>query len=152
MRLIIVFLIIFFISCQNDSIYEKYHSFENNMWNTDTVVSFSVDIKDSLTNYDASLMIRHTTEYDYQNLFLFTQFSNLNDTLEIYLADKAGKWNGSGFGDVRELNIPFFTAKQLNFKNNSFHIEQAMRYAEKEKITNLKEIKAIGLRIRKSEK
>ena len=152
MRLIIFFLLIFFISCQNDSIYEKYYSFENNMWNTDTVVSFSVDIKDSLTNYDASLMIRHTTEYDYQNLFLFTQFSNLNDTLEIYLADKAGKWNGSGFGDVRELNIPFFTAKQLNIKNNSFYIEQAMRYAEKEKIINLKGIKAIGLRIRKSEK
>ena len=146
------FLLIFFISCQNDSIYEKYHSFENNMWNTDTVVSFSVDIKDSLINYDAFLMIRHTIEYDYQNLFLFTQFSNLNDTLEIYLADKAGKWNGSGFGDVRELNIPFFTAKQLNFKNNSFYIEQAMRYAEKEKIINLKGIKAIGLRIRKSEK
>ena len=152
MRPIMFFLLIFFISCQNDSIYEKYHSFENNMWNTDTVVSFSVDIKDSLTNYDASLMIRHTTEYDYQNLFLFTRFSNLNDTLEIYLADKAGKWNGSGFGDVRELNIPFFTAKQLNFKNNLFHIEQAMRYAEKEKIINLKGIKAIGLRIRKSEK
>ena len=152
MRLIMFFLLIFFISCQNDSIYEKYHSFENNMWNTDTVVSFSVDIKDSLTNYDASLMIRHTTEYDYQNLFLFTQFSNLNDTLEIYLADKAGKWNGSGFGDVRELNIPFFTAKQLKIKNNSFYIEQAMRYAEKEKIINLKGIKAIGLRIRKSEK
>ena len=152
MRPIIVFLIIFFISCQNDSIYEKYYTFENNTWHTDTVVSFSFDIKDSLTNYDATLMIRHTTEYDYQNLFLFTKFSNIKDTLEIYLADKSGKWNGLGFGDVRELNIPFFTSKQLSVKNNSFHIEQAMRYAEKEKITNLKEIKAIGLRIRKSEK
>ncbi len=152
MRLIIFFLLIFFISCQNDSIYEKYHSFENNVWNTDTVVSFTVNTKDSLTNYDATLIIRHTTEYDYQNLFLFTQSSNLNDTLEIYLADKAGKWNGSGFGDVRELDIPFFTAKQLNIKNNLFQIEQAMRYAEKEKIINLKGIKAIGLRIRKSEK
>ena len=152
MRSIIVFLLIFFVSCQNNSIYEKYYSFENNTWHTDTVVSFIFDTEDSLTNYDAFLMIRHTTEYDYQNLFLFTQFSNLNDTLEIYLADKAGKWNGSGFGDVRELNIPFFTAKQLNIKNNSFYIEQAMRYAEKEKIINLKGIKAIGLRIRKSEK
>ena len=142
----------FFISCQNDSIYEKYHSFENNMWNTDTVVSFTVNTKDSLTNYDATLMIRHTTEYDYQNLFLFTKSSNIKDTLEIYLADKAGKWNGSGFGDVRELTIPFFTAKQLNIKNNLFHIEQAMRYAEKDKIINLKGIKAIGLRIRESEK
>ncbi len=151
MRSIIVFLLIFFVSCQNNSIYEKYYSFENNTWHTDTVVSFIFDTEDSLTNYDAFLMIRHTTEYDYQNLFLFTQFSNLKDTLEIYLADKAGKWNGSGFGDIRQLNIPFLRAKQLKIKNNSFHIEQAMRYAEKDKITNLQGIKALGLRIRKSE-
>ena len=152
MRRIIGFLLIFFVSCQNDSIYEKYYSFENNKWHADTIVAFTVDIEDTLINYDAFLMIRHTIEYDYQNLFLFTQLFNLNDTLEVYLADKSGKWNGSGFGDVKELNIPFFTAKQLNIKNNSFRIEQAMRYAEMEKITNLRGIKAIGLRIRKSEK
>ena len=152
MRILLVFLAIGFVSCQNENKKEVYHSFNNNTWNTDSIVSFELDNIDTTSSHDLYLMVRHTTNFKFQNLFLFTNFENQQDTLELFLSEKSGRWLGKGFGEIKELKIKI--KENVNFKENQdqiFSVEQAMRYEDLEKIINLTEIVAVGIGLYKSE-
>ena len=152
MRILLFFLIVGFVSCQNENKKEVYHSFNNNTWNTDSIVSFELDNIDTTSSHDLYLMVRHTTNFKFQNLFLFTNFENQQDTLELFLSEKSGRWLGKGFGEIKELKIRI--KENVNFKENQdqiFSVEQAMRYEDLEKIINLTEIVAVGIGIYKSE-
>jgi len=152
MRILLFFLIVGFVSCQNENKKEVYHSFNNNTWNTDSIVSFELDNIDTTSSHDLYLMVRHTTNFKFQNLFLFTNFENQQDTLELFLSEKSGRWLGKGFGEIKELKIRI--KENVNFKENQdqiFSVEQAMRYEDLEKIINLTEIVAVGIGLYKSE-
>lgn len=152
MRILLFFLAVGFVSCQNENKKEVYHSFNNNTWNTDSIVSFELDNIDTTSSHDLYLMVRHTTNFKFQNLFLFTNFENQQDTLELFLSEKSGRWLGKGFGEIKELKIRI--KENVNFKENQdqiFSVEQAMRYEDLEKIINLTEIVAVGLGLYKSE-
>ena len=79
MRILLFFLVVGFVSCQNENKKEAYHSFNNNTWNTDSIVSFEFDNIDTTSSHDLYLMVRHTTNFKFQNLFLFTNFENQQD-------------------------------------------------------------------------
>ena len=152
MRILLFFLVVGFVSCQNENKKEVYHSFNNNTWNTDSIVSFELDNIDTTSSHDLYLMVRHTTNFKFQNLFLFTNFENQQDTLELLLSEKSGRWLGKGFGEIKELKIKI--KENVNFKENQnqiFSVEQAMRYEDLEKIINLTEIVAVGIGLYKSE-
>ena len=152
MRILLFFLVVGFVSCQNENKKEVYHSFNNNTWNTDSIVSFELDNIDTTSSHDLYLMVRHTTNFKFQNLFLFTNFENQQDTLELFLSEKSGRWLGKGFGEIKELKIRI--KENVNFKENQdqiFSVEQAMRYDDLEKIINLTEIVAVGIGLYKSE-
>ena len=152
MRILLFFLIVGFVSCQNENKKELYHSFNNNTWNTDSIVSFELDNIDTTSSHDLYLMVRHTTNFKFQNLFLFTNFENQQDTLELFLSENSGRWLGKGFGEIKELKIRI--KENVNFKENQdqiFSVEQAMRYEDLEKIINLTEIVAVGIGLYKSE-
>ena len=152
MRILLFFLVVGFVSCQNENKKEVYHSFNNNTWNTDSIVSFEFDNIDTTSSHDLYLMVRHTTNFKFQNLFLFTNFENQQDTLELFLSEKSGRWLGKGFGEIKELKIRI--KENVNFKENQdqiFSVEQAMRYEDLEKIINLTEIVAVGIGLYKSE-
>ena len=144
----LLILTISLVSCDN-TVYENYYSFENESWNSDSLKSFDFEIMDTLATYNLSLNIRHSTDYEYQNLFLFLS-GDLNDTIELELADKIGKWKGSGLSDIREVEYLFAKNKVFSKKGNHFiNIEQAMRFGAKEKIQNLEHVSNVGLIIRK---
>ena len=152
MRVALVLIIFFVLSCKNDQKEEYYHVFENKQWNTDSIVKFEMENLDTSLTYDLYAMIRHTTNYRFQNLFLFTEIQGKKDTLEISLSEKNGKWNGRGFGDVKELKIKI--ANNIRFGQglmDDISFEQAMRYQDLEKINELQEILAIGITIQKNE-
>ena len=97
------------------------------------------------------IKVRHTTNYEFQNLFLFVK-AEKTDTLELLLANKEGKWLGNGIGDIREVEFVYRKDKVFAKKGDfTFEIEQAMRYGELEKIQHLNNIKAIGLSIQKQD-
>lgn len=134
----------FLFSCDNVT-YENYYSFSDNKWNTDSVVSFKYTISDTTKKYDLKLRFRHTVNYEFQNLFLFLE-GKQQDTLELMLSNKSGKWLGSGVCDIREVECVF--AKDVVFMKGGEHelkIEQAMRYGSVEKIENLENSLDIGL-------
>ena len=93
------------LSCDNTN-YENYYSFSADGWNSDSIVSFKYIVSDTTKKYDLSLKIRHTVDYEFQNLFFFLEETK-KDTIEITLSNKSGKWLGSGICDVREVEYFF---------------------------------------------
>lgn len=146
----LLILAISLISCDN-TVYENYYSFENESWNSDSLKSFDFEIMDTLATYSLSLNVRHSIDYEYQNLFVFVS-GEVNDTIELMLADKNGKWKGSGISDVREFIHSLKKDRTFSKKGKySINIEQAMRYGASEKIQNLPNILDVGLIIKKQD-
>ena len=146
----LLILTISLVSCDN-TVYENYYSFENESWNSDSLKSFDFEILDTLSNYSLSLNVRHSIDYEYQNLFVFVS-SEVNDTIELILADKNGKWKGSGISDVREFTHSLKKDRTFSKKGKHYiNVEQAMRYGASEKIQYLPNILDVGLIIKKQD-
>ena len=149
LRYFIFFLVFIFIACAKNT-KSEYYSFDNKTWNSDSIVLFKYVISDTTKKYDLLLKIRHTVDYEFQNLFLFLD-NGTKDTVEIILSNKKGKWFGSGVIDVRE--IEYVIAKNTLFSKKGeyyLRVEQAMRYGPVEKIRNLEHILDVGLIVRRS--
>ena len=143
--------ILLFISCDSSIVFEEYKSFEDQKWNSDSVAFFNYSVLDTTTRNTIKINLRHTVNYEFQNLFLFIE-TDVKDTVELMLADKEGMWLGGGFGDVRDFEFEYQKAKLFSKKgNHSFKVEQAMRYGVAEKIQVLNNIIAVGLSIEKNE-
>ena len=152
MRIIFVFLSLLSLVCCNISTESCYSVFEEDSWHADSIITLSHSVVDTITKQNLYLKIRHTTDFEYQNIFLFVDFQEKRDTIEVTLSEKNGKWLGSGFGDIKEVEYCF--AKEIIFnskKTSNVTVEQAMRYGDQPVITNLKGIIALGINIKKSE-
>ena len=82
-NLVLIGIIFMFISCDNSIVFEKYKSFQNQEWNTDSLVKFEYFINDTITKHKCILKIRHSVDYDFQNLFLFIYSDLSKDTVEL---------------------------------------------------------------------
>lgn len=143
---IFIFALIF-ISCNNNIVFDDYKTFENKIWNADSSVVFRYSVSDTTSQNQLVIKVRHTTNYEFQNLFLFVKAEKI-DTLELLLANKEGGWLGKGIGDIREVELVYRKDKVFPKKGNfTFEIEQAMRYGSNEKINNLKYIDAVGVTV-----
>jgi len=71
----------------------------------------------------------------------------LTDTLQYNLADDKGKRYGKGFGDIRELNLPYKSNIFFPVKGTyQFKIQHGMR------VEDLKGVYDLGIRIEKFSK
>ena len=152
MKIIFGFFSLLLLVCCNTKTESSYNVFEEDSWHADSIITLNHDVVDSITKHNLYLKIRHTTDFEYQNIFLFVDFQEKRDTVEVTLSEKNGKWLGSGFGDIKEVEYCF--AKEIIFnskKTSNVTVEQAMRYGDQPVITNLKGIIALGINIKKSE-
>jgi gliding motility-associated lipoprotein GldH len=138
-------------ACDPARIYDHSQSIAGKGWHRDSVVNYTVNIDDSLQLTNFFISIRNNTDYPYSNIYLFvtTAFPNghsTTDTIECILADRDGRWLGTGSGRIRDNlimlqpNLRFPIAGEYRF-----YLEQAMRD------TVLAGIEDIGLRIEKSQ-
>ena len=142
-----LFLLLFLSGCQPVAVYDDNKSFPGNVWKSDQVVRFDVELKDTVSIHKFYLSLRHETSYRYANLFLFIHTTypdgkEANDTVECILADPSGKWLGKGITEIRDYQV--LLRRGLRFPqmgNYIFELEQAMREPE------LTGVKDIGLRI-----
>ncbi len=135
------------ISCDNKIVFDDYHNFENQTWSEGIGVSFTYPVRDTTSKNKVVIKVRHTTDYEFQNLFLFIK-TEKTDTVELIISNKEGKWLGRGVGDIRELEFVYSKDKVFTEKGDfTFEIEQAMRYGKLEKIKHLKNISEVGLSI-----
>ncbi|HCP41481.1 MAG TPA: hypothetical protein DIT65_06775 [Cryomorphaceae bacterium] len=112
MQKLLPFLIVFLLaSCGKNVVLDQLHSFEGSTWYMDSVVTVVWEPKQSDDPVFMSMYIRHSTDYPYNNLFLFrsiesTQGVEYTDTVNVALADPLGVWNGTGMSNVKTLEIP----------------------------------------------
>ena len=112
---------------------------------------FNYLVEDTISQNQLIIKLRHTVEYEFQNLFLFIKSEKM-DTIEIQLANKEGRWLGKGVGDIRTVDFVYKNKKVFSKKGDLIiEIEQAMRYGNFEKIQQLKHIESIGFRVEKND-
>ena len=142
-----LFLFVILAGCQPEVVFDDNKSLPGNVWKSDQVIRFDVDLQDTVSIHKFYLSLRHETDYRYANLFLFihTTYPNgkeANDTVECILADPSGKWLGKGITNVRDFQV--LLRRGLRFPQTGtyiFELEQAMREHE------LTGVMDIGLRI-----
>jgi gliding motility-associated lipoprotein GldH len=138
-------------SCDNTVVFERNVPVTDGKWTKSDPVEIGFAIQDTINPVNLVINLRHTTAYEFSNLFLFvdTRYPNgtgVRDTLEIILAGHDGRWFGKGFGKIKELNIP--VRKGLIFPmtgNYALIFKQAMRVDE------LNGIEDIGITIEKNQ-
>ncbi len=100
------------ISCSRNNIFSDTSVIPGKKWALENVLSFSPEITDTISSNDILFMIRTGSSYPFRNIFLFVttkspEGKTLTDTVEYALADEKGNRYGRGFGDIRELRLPF---------------------------------------------
>lgn len=139
-------------SCDKNRVYDQVYSIPSKGWNKDSLLTFSFTVADTTRPYDILLHVRNNNKYQYSNLWLFIVTKSptgntLRDTVEIALADDAGKWLGKGLGDVNAMLVPFMKNILFPYKGiYKIFIQQAMRQ------TYLKNILDVGVRLQYHEK
>ncbi len=153
--LLILFLVGFVVSCDEDRVFDEYKSLPN-QWNKDSIITFTPRNIDTIQSYNLFFNVRNNNDFEYSNLFLiseiqFPQGKVITDTLEYEMAAPTGEWLGTGFGDVKENKLWY--KEKVQFPESGKYkvsIKQAMRKNGNEKgIENLKGITEIGFRIEK---
>jgi gliding motility-associated lipoprotein GldH len=142
-------LVLSWVSCQSNRVFEDNVNIPGNTWERDNPVQFEVHIMDTLNPCNIYVNVRNTGRYPKSNLFLFIETTSpleysVRDTFEIRMADKRGKWFGKGFGDVWSHQVLY--KKNIRFPYTGFYhftFEQAMRDK------NLPGIVDVGLKIEK---
>lgn len=140
---------IFFSSCDSKRVYEKNEVINNNSWDYNIPLGFTVNITDTLSYHNMYINIRNAGFYKFRNVFLFVntklpQGQLVRDTLELTLASPEGKWLGDGLGDIYDNRLLF--RKHFRFPQaGEYHFEliHAMR------INPLPGIMDAGIRIEK---
>jgi gliding motility-associated lipoprotein GldH len=149
--LVVTFCIVILFSCSKNRVYSKYQKFDNYEWSAKNKVKFELEMNDTETLHDITLMVRHADSYPYSNLFVFVTSKYpdgkiLTDTMEVVLANEKGTWLGSGAGDIFDYKVPIKKNTKFPQKGKyEFTFEQAMR------VDPLPLIMDFGFEITKSE-
>jgi gliding motility-associated lipoprotein GldH len=143
-------MMVFFVGCKEESFFSQSYQTQG-YWHKDSVVNFTFNVQDSLSNYDCFINIRNTKDYKYSNLFIITsmQFPYgkvVVDTLEYKMAFKDGKLMGEGLGSLKYNKLWYKEAVQFSEPGEyQIKIRHAMRKAGQiEPLSKLEGIEEIG--------
>lgn len=130
---LILILFIGLVSCDSNSVFDEYQSFNNGIWLRDHIVEFNVEVEDTISKNNLFLNLRNNKDYEFSNLFIIAQINfpdgfRVIDTLEYEMTDKEGRFLGTGFTDIKQNKLFYKENVQFNQKGQySIKVEQAMR-------------------------
>lgn len=101
-------------SCSDREAYSRFYHIENGKWSRDSFLVFVIDsmVHTPGVHYDVTIELTTNRSYPYRDLWLqidhnLTDSLLHTDTLRFILADKNGKWLGSGVGGLNQLSFPY---------------------------------------------
>ncbi|MGB0915021.1 MAG: gliding motility lipoprotein GldH [Crocinitomicaceae bacterium] len=138
-------------SCGDQPVYEKVYSFDGMTWEQNVKPEYSVDVKDINQEYDFTLSLRTTTDYKYNNLWVFMKTESPDGTsarepFEIMITNPDGSWIGNKTGTVVETPLYFKSRKLPLAGKYTFTLEQGITESEIDEVLDL------GFRVEKSKK
>jgi gliding motility-associated lipoprotein GldH len=113
-----LFSLILFLSCNSSSEGEVMMNSVNNKWNKKSEQKFNLEVSDPQNPKNIIFVVRNNNEYPYSNIRLIVSLTDLQtkkeqtDTLNYVLAKPNGEWLGTGFGDTKETLFQY----KLNYK------------------------------------
>jgi len=126
--------------CSTHVVFQEDAEVPGGSWNRSWKPQFAFDITDTLAQRDVYIDIRHTGDYPFSNLYLFTTMAGPDgqqhtDTVECTLADPSGRWYGKGTGFIFSDRVKAHVLYRMNnqFPRSGryvFTLEQAMRTGE----------------------
>lgn len=137
-------------SCDNQRVLEEYAALENSTWEYEEAVAFETEIKDTSATYNLLVNVRHNGLYSYQNLWVMVAIEGPDGkpTLkrkELILAEKDGRWIGSGLGDL--LDVQETVLKHFKIKEAGVY-KLAIRHDMR--INSVQNVEAVGIRLEKA--
>lgn len=126
-----LFVALLLFSCGDQPLYEKVYTFPDRAWGLDQKPVFKVNIEDTTAVYDISLTLRTTTDYGYNNLWVFLKTTipdgrSERKPFQIRISNEDGSWVGNKTGSIVETSLDF-PARKLPMKGEyTFTIEQAV--------------------------
>lgn len=146
----VIFSLLFITSCAQLDVFEKSAAIPKNEWNYTFKPTFSFNIKDTTSEYNLYVVLRHRDAYKYNNIWLNIGTQSPADTMryqrfDLLLGDDAKGWDGAGMDDIWEIrksitNGPFKFNKPGTY---SFSIAQIMREDPLPNVLN------VGIRVEK---
>lgn len=136
-------------ACDRNIIYSGSTPMDNSTWNLVKAGRYEVPIDDTTTAANVFFTIRTGSDYPFRNIWLFVSTMApdgkiIGDTLQYQIIDEQGKRYGKGFGDIRELNLPYKSNIYFPVKGiYRFTVHHGMREEE------LKGVYDIGIRVEK---
>ncbi|WP_293916536.1 gliding motility lipoprotein GldH [Apibacter sp.] len=103
--------LIFFSNCSHKNEYSRMENI-NDSWSKKDTINFNFKIKNAPTKKNINFVVRNNKDYLFSNLYLFIKLKQgkkviCTDTLNYKLADKTGKWLGSGMGSIKEIYFQY---------------------------------------------
>lgn len=119
--------------CNRDVVSSDHQDLPVSGWSMTDTVRLSLLVADTTQTYDLALMLRHTEQYNYQNLWFFVAAEDSlcpiqRDTVMACLADDRGRWLGTRAG--RYYSGYVIMEHELRFPQTgtyNFAIVQGMR-------------------------
>lgn len=146
----ILVLVLISAACKNNTVFTERKQLERNTWSMNDTLYYQFHVTDTLSPVNIFFNVRNTTDYKYQNLYIFltayypgNKFSR--DTIDITLAEPDGKWLGKRSGIHRDISVLF--RKNIIFNKPGIYtlaVNQAMRTEKLEGISDF------GIRIDKT--
>jgi len=134
-------------ACDTNRVFDEYKPIKGENWHQDSLLVFTIPIRDTIQNHNLYINVRNEINYDYSNLWLFVDIEQPNgaakrDTFEMALANPSGKWLGKGFGGYKTRQAVY--RRNVYFPSSGDYkisFQQGMRQ------TILSGISDVGLRI-----
>lgn len=117
-------------------------------WTSTDSLTYDFEIKDTINYFDFSIFIRNTENYQWSNIYLFSDLTFPNgktrrDTIEVVLADQYGNWQGNNSGTIVTTSAIFMQHRKFPL-NGDYKI--AITHGMREPI--LEEVTDVGIKIK----
>jgi gliding motility-associated lipoprotein GldH len=133
-------------SCGDKAFFDQVHSFDDNAWDKRDTAVFKVEVQDSVINHDFILSLRTSTDYLYNDLWVYIMVTAPDGTTskvaqKIPLARPDGSWIGRVSGTLVESRLRFDSKP---FPINGEYVFKITNATQEESISDVADI---GLRI-----
>ncbi|EPT32825.1 gliding motility-associated lipoprotein GldH [Bacteroidetes bacterium oral taxon 272 str. F0290] len=138
-----------FLACQKEVAYHLYQPIPSTGWARNDTLTFTLPPTLPAGNYAVEIGIRNKNDYRYRDLWIYVgrYLGDSNhyesEKVHLYVADKTGKWKGSGTSGLYQFTVPYLKEIKIGEgeTKRTFSIASCM---QDERLTGLSDI---GLRI-----
>ena len=123
-------------SCNDESFYISTIDMKRNFWHRGDTATFDVQIEDTTSRYDITLLLRSNESYSWTNIYVISSICDSvtvldKDTTQCHLFDISGRPTGNGLSNVKENIISLWEDYSFHsIGKHTINISHGMRNIE----------------------